>query len=84
MSNLDSMVTPTMVSADINSRESQLMRQMQQIEAQANTDTAFDTRVERKKIEPFYAVPTPPSQPLVTLAFVAGCLAIVSLCVSRK
>lgn len=83
MSTLETVVAPSMVSADSNSRESQLMRQMQQIEAQANTDTVFDTRVERKKIEPFYSVPTPPSQPLVTLAFVVGCLAIVSLVLSR-
>jgi hypothetical protein len=83
MSTLETIVAPSMVSADTNSRESQLMRQMQEIESQANTDTVFDTRVERKKIEPFYSVPTPPSQPLMTLAFVVGCLAIVSLVLSR-
>ena len=71
----EKVVLSPIVSYDTNSKESQLMRQIKEVEAQSIVDTKFDTVLERFEST---------KMPLVTFAVAALAYVSVVLLLSRK
>jgi hypothetical protein len=72
---VEKVVLSPIVSYDSNSKESQLMRQIKQVEAQSIVDTKFDTVLERFE---------PSKMPLVTFAVAILAYVSVVILLSRK
>jgi hypothetical protein len=67
MPSIESVVAAPVVSTESTSPEAILARKARGIEAQAEADTTYDTKIER-----FYVEPVPISIPLVSIAVVFG------------
>jgi len=67
MPTIDSVVAAPVVSTESTSPEAILARKARSVEAQADADTTYDTKIER-----FYVEPIPISFPLVSVAVIFG------------
>ena len=72
MPTIDSVVAAPVVSSESTSSEAILARKAREIEAQAQVDTVFDTKIER-----FYVEPIPISFPLLSITVVLGLWSLV-------
>lgn len=80
MPTIDSVVDAPVVSVDSKSSEALLARKARALEAQAQVDTIYDTKIER-----FYSEPAPLSIPLVGVSVALGLWALcVLLLPSRR
>lgn len=70
---IDSIVYAPVISSNPNSTEAILMREAKALEAQAETDTKYDAKVER------FSVNQPISLPLVTFAVSLSLFAVAAL-----
>lgn len=79
MSRIDSVVTAPVVSIDSTSSEAKLARNARALEAQAEVDTLYDTKIER-----FYSEPAPISIPLVGVAVALGLWGLVCILLPKR
>ena len=76
---IDSVVAAPVVSSESTSVEAVLARKSREIEAQAQVDTEFDTKIER-----FYVEPLPISIPLISVAVVFGLWSLVLVLLPQR
>jgi hypothetical protein len=78
MPTIDSVVLAPVVSSESTSPEAILARKSREIEAQAQVDTIYDTKIER-----FYVEPLPISLPLISVTVVLGLWSLALLLLSN-